>query len=145
MGGERTYDWLHGDVRHQPVRKLNNIRGSALPSVGEQGDDVEDHPKATLTYEDGGEEDVLLFLKRTRDELRALRMVRVWRDRMAVFDVNGDFFEVNGLGYEHPFVVQALDSINTAYDKRRIHAPPDRPYKEFLTGRRYPWAQDRVM
>jgi hypothetical protein len=98
-----------------------------------------------MKFREGGEEDVLIFLKRTRDELRALRMVRVWPDRMAVFDVNGDSFEVIGLGYEQPFVVRALDSINAAYDKPQIHAPTDRPYKEFLTGRRYPWAQDRVM
>jgi hypothetical protein len=62
-----------------------------------------------------------------------------------VFDVNGDSFEVTGLGYEQPCIVEALDSINAAYDKRQIHTPTDRPYKEFLTGRRYPWAQDRVM
>jgi hypothetical protein len=102
-------------------------------------------PLAKTEYRAGGEEDILLFLKRTRDDLRALRMVRVWPDRMAVFDVNGDSFEVIGLGYEHPFVVQALDSINAAYDKPQIHNPTDRPYKEFLTGKRYPWAQDRVM
>ena len=100
---------------------------------------------ATMQFREGGEEDVLLFLKRTRDELRALRMVRVWPDRLAVFDVNGDFFEIAGFGYEQPFVVEALDSINAAYDKTQIHAATDRPYKEFLTGKRYPWAQDRVM
>jgi hypothetical protein len=72
-------------------------------------------------------------------------MVRVWPDRFSVYDVNGDRFEVTGLGYEQPFIIQALDAINTAYDKRQIHTPTGRPYKEFLTGRRYPWAQDRVM
>jgi hypothetical protein len=98
-----------------------------------------------LDFREGGEEEVLLFLKRTRDELRALRLVRVWPRRFAVFDVNGDSFEIAGLGYEHPFVSKALDAINAAYDKPQIHVPTDRPYKEFLTGRRYPWAQDRVM
>ena len=102
-------------------------------------------PLATTAYLEGREQDVLDFLKRTRDELRELRMVRVWPDRLAVYDVNGDSFEVAGLGYGQAFVIQALDSINAAYDKRRIHAATGRPYKEFLTGRRYPWAQDRVM
>ena len=100
---------------------------------------------ATMEFREGGDGDVLLFLKRTRDELRALRMVRVWPDRLAVIDVNGDSFEIAGLGYEHPFIVEALDAINAAYDKTQIHAATDRPYKEFLTGKRYPWAQDRVM
>ena len=38
-------------------------------------------------------EATLLFLKRTRTELRQLRKVRVWTDRVNVIDVNGDFFE----------------------------------------------------
>lgn len=100
---------------------------------------------ATFDYQPGRLDEALLFLKRTRDELRELRMVRVWADRLLVFDVNLDTFEIRGLGYGDADVVPVLDSINTAYKRDTIHdlAPGD--YKEFKTGRRYPWAHDRVM
>jgi hypothetical protein len=35
--------------------------------------------------------------------------------------------------------------VNTVYNRDTIHDPIAEPYKEFKTGRRYPWAQDRVM
>ena len=43
--------------------------------------------------------DALEFLKRTRFELRMLRMARVYPDKVQVFDINGDFFEIRSLGY----------------------------------------------
>jgi hypothetical protein len=42
-------------------------------------------------------------------------------------------------------VVPLLRSINTAFDPQKIHEPIEREYKEFDTGRRHPWAEDRVM
>lgn len=90
-------------------------------------------------------EATLLFLKRTRTELRQLRKVRVWTDRVNVIDVNGDFFEIRGMGYLDGQVVEVLDTINAAYKKDQIHVTCDFPYKEFKTGRRYAWAADRVM
>ncbi len=85
------------------------------------------------------------FLKRTRDELRSLTKVQVWPHRLVVFDVNGDCFELDGIGYLDAQVVPLLQAINTAFKPESIHNPIDQPYKEFKTGRRYPWAQDRVM
>jgi hypothetical protein len=38
-----------------------------------------------------------------------------------------------------------LRSINTAFDPQKIHEPTTQEYKEFDTGRRHPWAEDRVM
>jgi hypothetical protein len=35
--------------------------------------------------------------------------------------------------------------VNAAFDPATIHDPTDAEYKEFLTGRRFPWAHDRVM
>ncbi|MCH2571705.1 MAG: hypothetical protein VX435_11960 [Planctomycetota bacterium] len=90
-------------------------------------------------------EATMLFLKRTRTELRQLRKVRVWTDRVNVIDVNGDFFEIRGMGYLDGQVVEVLDTINAAYKKDQIHFTCDLPYKEFKTGRRYAWAADRVM
>ena len=102
-------------------------------------------PKATHTYRPGHVADVLEFLKRTRSELRMLRMVRVWPERIEVFDVNGDTFEIRGLGYPDADVIPVLDNINTAFKRELIHEPTSEPYKEFKTGRRYAWAADRVM
>ncbi|MCA9247504.1 MAG: hypothetical protein KDA42_10325 [Planctomycetales bacterium] len=101
--------------------------------------------RATITYDSGKVPDVLEFLKRTRSELRSLTHVRVSVDWFRVFDVNGDYFEVTGIGYGDEPIVEILRFVNTAFKPEFIHAPITGPYKEFKTGRRYCWAQDRVM
>jgi hypothetical protein len=102
-------------------------------------------PLATHDYTPGGLDAALEFLKRTRAELRSLRMVRVWRDRLHIIDVNKDYFEIRGVGYVDADIVPLLQSINTAFDPQSIHEPIDREYKEYDTGRRHRWAEDRVM
>jgi hypothetical protein len=102
-------------------------------------------PLATHIYSQGGLEAALEFLKRTRAELRNLRKVRVWKDHFHVIDVNKDFFEVRGIGYTDADIIPVLRNINTAFDPQKIHEPTDLEYKEFDTGRRHPWAEDRVM
>ncbi|MFO0891612.1 MAG: hypothetical protein U0790_21015 [Isosphaeraceae bacterium] len=87
----------------------------------------------------------LEFLKRTRAELRQLRRVLAWKDRLQVHDVNRDVFEVVDLGYDHPDIVAVLDHLNAAFDPRTIHLPAPAEYKEFNLGRCRPWAEDRVM
>ncbi len=87
----------------------------------------------------------LEFLKRSRWELRSLRFARVWTDRIRVIDVNGDSFEVLGVGYPDPDIVPLLRAVNAAFDPATIHDPTDQDYKELATGRRHPWAEDRVM
>lgn len=102
-------------------------------------------PVATMEFEPGKLPEALLFLKRIRSELSEPRMVRVWRDRFRVYDVNGDCFEIEGLGYLHEDIVPVLDAVNTVYRRDSIHNEVEREFKEFKTGRRYPWAADRVM
>jgi hypothetical protein len=102
-------------------------------------------PKATHDFADGGLEAALAFFRRTRAELRTLRRVRVSTEWVRLFDVNGDCFELRGLGYSDADIVPVLNSFNTPFDPETIHDPTDAPYKEFKTGRRYPWAADRVM
>lgn len=106
---------------------------------------TEPTPLAELDFASATVDDALEFLKRTRSELRMLRMVRVWTDRFRLYDINGDCFEIRGLGYAHPDIVKILDNVNTAYKRELIHEPIDGEYKEFKTGRRYAWAADRVM
>jgi hypothetical protein len=100
-------------------------------------------PRATHDFTDVPA--ALGFLKRTRDELRMLRKVRIWKDRLHVIDINKDYFEIRGVGYPDAAIVPILQNINTAFNPQTIHEPIDVDYKEFDTGRRYPWAQDRVM
>jgi hypothetical protein len=102
-------------------------------------------PIATHDYTQGGVDAALEFLKRTRSELRFLRKVRVWKDHFHIIDVNKDYFEIRGVGYGDPDIVPLLSNINTAFDPKKIHEPTDLEYKEFDTGRRRPWAEDRVM
>jgi hypothetical protein len=102
-------------------------------------------PLATHDFAAGGLEAALEFLKRTRAELRELRRVRLWKDRLQVIDVNKDIFEIRGIGYGDAEVVPLLRTINTAFNPQTLHEPIEADYKEFDTGRRYPWAHDRVM
>jgi len=85
------------------------------------------------------------FMKRTRWELRDLRKVRVWKDKLQVLDINRDYFEVRGIGYGDADIVPLLQMINTAYNPQTLHEAIATEYKEFDTGRRYTWAHDRVM
>jgi hypothetical protein len=100
---------------------------------------------ADIRYQPGQVNEVLEFLKRTRSELRMLRKTYVYRDKVQVYDVNGDWFEVVGVGYPDTDVVPVLDAVNTAFNRETIHNPTEDEYKEFKTGRRYTWAADRVM
>ena len=82
-------------------------------------------PLATHDYLPGGLQAALEFLKRTRSELRQLRKVRLWKDKLHVIDVNKDYFELRGIGYGDADVVPLLKSINTAYNPASLHNPTD--------------------
>lgn len=102
-------------------------------------------PLATHDYTAGALNAALEFLKRTRWELRSLRKVRVWPDRLHIIDVNKDYFEIRGIGYADADIVPLLRAVNTAFDPLTIHNATAAEYKELATGRRHPWAEDRVM
>lgn len=102
-------------------------------------------PLAIHDFTPGAVEAALEFIKRTRWELRELRFIRVFPDRLQIFDINRDFFEIRGIGYSHADIVPLLRAVNAAFDPKTIHEPTHLEYKEMKTGRRYTWAQDRVM
>ena len=126
-------------------REPNSVRAPSPSPSPADGGGGPDQPLAVFDYQPGELDTALAFLKRTRDELSELRMVRVWSDRFAVYDVNHDAFEITGLGYGHADIRAVLDAVNAVYKHESIHDPAPHEYKEFKTGRRYPWAQDRVM
>ncbi len=75
-----------------------------------------------------------------------LHRVRVCKDRLQVFDVNKDIFEMRGIGYPDADIVPLLQYVNTAFNPEiDSRARSTREYKEFGAGRRYTWAADRVM
>jgi hypothetical protein len=100
---------------------------------------------ASFQFEPGKLDEALQFLKRTRSELRMIRKLRVYTDRVHVLDVNGDWFEVLGVGYPDADVISLLEAVNAAFNRETIHNPTDDEYKELGAGRRYTWAADRVM
>ncbi len=103
-------------------------------------------PLAVQAHQPGNVDATLEFLKRTRSELRMLRRVRVWSDRFRVYDINGDSFEITGLGYGDAEIIPVLNVVNTNFKPEQIHAEiAAGTFKEFKTGRRYAWAADRVM
>lgn len=102
-------------------------------------------PRATHDFRPGGLPAALEFLKRTRWELREPWLVRVGPDWYHVVDVNKDYFEVRGVGYPDADIVPLLRAVNAAFDPATIHDPAAAGEKEFRTGRRFPWAHDRVM
>lgn len=102
-------------------------------------------PLATHEFSDGGLQAALDFFRRTRAELRMLRRVRVSKEWVRLFDINGDCFELTGLGYPDADIVPVLNSFDTPFDPESVHDPVDAAFKEWKTGRRYPWAADRVM
>jgi hypothetical protein len=102
-------------------------------------------PLASLQFTPGNLDAAITFLKRTRGELRNLRKVRLWKDRFHVIDINQDYFEILGVGYVDAAVVPLLQMINAAYNPATLHEATDQEYKEYDTGRRHRWAEDRVM
>jgi hypothetical protein len=102
-------------------------------------------PLAKYDFETGELEAVFEFLKRMRSEMRMLRKVRAWTDRFEIFDINGDTFEVRGIGYPDKDIVALLDKVNANYKPKTIHDAVEADFKEFKAGRRYAWASDRVM
>ena len=73
-------------------------------------------PLATHDYTPGALEAADHFLRRTRWELRELWMVRVYKDRYQLIDVNKDYFELRGIGYPDADIVPLLWMVNAAFD-----------------------------
>jgi hypothetical protein len=64
---------------------------------------------------------------------------------LQIIDVNGDYFELRGVGYPDAEVAVLLRAINAAFDPETINQPVPGEYREVLTGKCHPWAHDRVM
>jgi hypothetical protein len=107
---------------------------------------MSDTPPVAVHAHRAGELDATLdFLKQMRYKLRELRLARVGENWVRAIDVNGDFVEITSLGYASTDIIPVLNALNAVFNKDSIHTPITRPYKEFKTGKRRCWAEDRVM
>src|SRR5437588_11080519 len=91
---------LAAPCRPQPQFAIRPCPEGRRPILG-----VMTPPRAIHDFAAGGISAALEFLKRTRWELRTLRKAHVWKDRLQIFDVNGDFFEVRGVGFPDADIV----------------------------------------
>lgn len=80
-------------------------------------------PLATHDFTAGGLEVALAFFQHTHSELRTLRLVRVSTQWVRLFDINGDFFELRGLGYPDAETIPVLESFDTPFNPETIHVP----------------------
>src|SRR5437870_5046317 len=104
-----------GDIHNEG--KCNAASGESHQSLAAlHSEHFMSTPLATHDYTPGHLGAALEFLKRTRWELRQLRKVHVYQDRVRIIDVNGDSFEVRGVGYPDADVAPMLRAVNTGFD-----------------------------
>jgi hypothetical protein len=90
---------------------------------------------------------VVRFLRDQLDNLRALRRVRISREKTVVFDVNKDGIEFPNLTYGSPVLGRLLQELGVMFPAGSLEAPPptSKGRTEFDLSARYTWGHDRVM
>jgi len=91
--------------------------------------------------------ELIRFLRRELDNLRALRKVRITPEKTLVLDINKDGLEFPGLTYGSPVLERLLGELGVVFDAETLHDPAKAPQgrKEFDLSARYTWGHDRVM
>src|ERR1051325_4351277 len=91
--------------------------------------------------------EVIQFLRKEADKLRALRKIVISPDKTVIFDVNSDTLEFPGLTYGSPSLEDLLRELGVIFTPARLHDPKATPggIKEFLITARWTWGHDRVL
>jgi len=91
--------------------------------------------------------ELIQFLRREMTRLRALRRLRISREKTVVLDVNGDGIEFPGLTYGCSALEELLRELGVIFTPQALHDPDATPggVKEFRLSARHPWGEDRVM
>jgi hypothetical protein len=91
--------------------------------------------------------EVIQFLRKEADKLRALRKLVVSREKTLVLDVNGDGIEFRGLTYGSPTLEELLRELGVIFTAEKLHNPnlTANGVKEFLLTARWTWGHDRVL
>ena len=91
--------------------------------------------------------ELIQFLRREADQLRALRKLVVSREKTVVLDVNADGMEFPGLTYGSPVLEELLRELGVIFTPKTLHNPNATPdgVKEFLLTAKWTWGHDRVL
>ena len=90
---------------------------------------------------------LIQFLRSETNRLRALRRLRISREKTIVLDINGDGIEFPGLTYGCAALDELLRELGVVFTPQTLHNPGATPggVKEFRLSARHPWGEDRVM
>lgn len=91
--------------------------------------------------------ELIQFLRREADKLRALRRVIITPDGTRVLDVNKEGLEFPGLTYGSAVLEQLLRELGVVFNKQTLHDPhvTANQIKDFDVSARWTWGHDRVM
>lgn len=91
--------------------------------------------------------ELIQFVRREMDRLRALRKVVISRQKTVVWDVNKDSLEFPGLTYGCPVLEVLLQELGVVFSPQMLQVASASPsgVKEFDLSARHPWGEDRVM
>ena len=91
--------------------------------------------------------ELIQFLRREANQLRALRKLVVSREKTVVLDVNADGIEFPGLTYGSPVLEELLRELGVIFTPKTLHNPDATPngVKEFLLTAKWTWGHDRVL
>jgi hypothetical protein len=91
--------------------------------------------------------EVIQFLRKEADNLRALRKIVISREKTVVLDVNSDGLEFPGLTYGSPTLEELLRELGVIFTPARLHDPKATAsgIKEFLITAKWTWGHDRVL
>ena len=91
--------------------------------------------------------ELIRFLRREADSLRALRRLIIFQDRTVVQDINKDGIEFPGLTYGSPVLERLLQELGVVFDARALQDATSAPDGKttFDLSSRWTWGHDRVL
>jgi len=91
--------------------------------------------------------EVIQFLRKEADKLRALRKIVISPEKTVVLDVNSDALEFPGLTYGSPSLEELLRELGVIFTPARLHDPKATAsgIKEFPITAKWTWGHDRVL
>jgi hypothetical protein len=91
--------------------------------------------------------ELIQFLRREADKMRALKKVVVSRERTVIKDVNGDEMVFPQLTYGCAALEALLHELGVIFSPQVLHNPNATASgtKEFVLSARWTWGHDRVM
>jgi hypothetical protein len=91
--------------------------------------------------------EVIQFLRKEADKLRALRKIVVSPEKTVILDVNSDRLEFPGLTYGSRSLEELLRELGVIFTPARLHDPKATAsgIKEFLITAKWTWGHDRVL